>query len=40
MANESKFLKWQDQDSDGLIDVCDDIIEEDTNPIFMASLLA
>jgi hypothetical protein len=31
MANESKFLKWQDQDSDGLIDVCDDIIEEEAD---------
>lgn len=27
MANESKFLKWQDNDSDGLIDICDDVAD-------------
>ena len=27
MAN-SKFLKWQDQDGDGLIDKCDDVVGE------------
>lgn len=25
---KSPFLKWQDEDNDGLIDVCDDLIEE------------
>jgi hypothetical protein len=29
---ESKFLKWQDMDSDGLIDVCDDLIMEKPLP--------
>ncbi len=27
MAEESKFLKWQDPNSDGLNDVCDDLID-------------
>ena len=24
--SESKFIKWQDRDNDGLIDVCEDVI--------------
>ena len=31
MANESKFLKWQDEDHDGLIDVCDDVVDVEAN---------
>ncbi|MAH51242.1 hypothetical protein CMI37_35825, partial [Candidatus Pacearchaeota archaeon] len=30
---ESKFLKWQDQDGDGLIDECDDLIEAPELPL-------
>jgi len=33
MAEESKFLKWQDQDGDGLIDVCDDLLEPPELPL-------
>ena len=29
---DSKFLKYQDQDNDGLIDVCDDLIQEEPFP--------
>ena len=31
MANESKFLKWQDPDNDGLIEVCDDVVDVAAN---------
>jgi len=32
MANESKFLKFQDIDHDGLIDICDDDLETPEGP--------
>ena len=31
MANESKFLKWQDTDNDGLIEICDDVVDSQAN---------
>lgn len=30
---DSPFIKWQDQDGDGLIDECDDLIERPDLPI-------
>ena len=24
---ESKFLKWQDNDNDGIVDICDDVAD-------------
>ena len=37
MAEESKFLKWQDMDRDGLLDECDDLIIEEPTPCINCS---